>query len=237
MLQLSSPIGSLLHQQSDLRAGSPGYPALADAPASRYPREYRMPPWRVRCASRVFPAVTIEGTFTVGVEDMRSPPVEGTPEPSIGRALVVSTSSCRWNPHLVPAACRQVPMVRGGYRRQKSRCVTPLGLGTDSRWNRLFVQGDATTLPPLEVDAAFMTANVAQVFLSDRDWAATLRAIRRALRPGGWLVFETRDLARRAWERWTPELTRTVVDVSGVGEVESWRRSPRCPANSSRSVR
>ena len=32
---------------------------------------------------RVFPAVTIEGTFTVGVEDMRSPPVEGTPEPSI----------------------------------------------------------------------------------------------------------------------------------------------------------
>ena len=86
------------------------------------------------------------------------------------------------------------------------------------RW----LHGDATTLPPFEVDAAFMTANVAQVFLSDRDWAATLRAIRRALRPGGWLVFETRDPARRAWERWTPELTRTVVDVSGVGEVESW---------------
>ncbi len=86
------------------------------------------------------------------------------------------------------------------------------------RW----LHGDATTLPPFEVDAAFMTANVAQVFLSDGDWAATLRAIRRTLRPGGWLVFETRDPARRAWERWTPELTRTVVDVSGVGEVESW---------------
>ena len=55
------------------------------------------------------------------------------------------------------------------------------------RWLR----GDATTLPPLQVDAAFMTANVAQVFLTDREWSATLRAIRDSLRPGGWLVFET----------------------------------------------
>ena len=82
--------------------------------------------------------------------------------------------------------------------------------------------GDATTLPPLKVDAAFMTANVAQVFLTDDDWAATLRGIRAALRPGGMLVFETRDPARRAWEQWTPELTRTVVDVPDIGVVESW---------------
>ena len=40
------------------------------------------------------------------------------------------------------------------------------------RW----LHGDATTLPPLAVDAAFMTGNVAQVFLTDDDWAATLRA-------------------------------------------------------------
>jgi SAM-dependent methyltransferase len=82
--------------------------------------------------------------------------------------------------------------------------------------------GDATTLPRLGVDAAFMTGNVAQVFLSDDDWARTLRGIKNALRPRGVLVFETRDPARRAWEQWTPELTRTVVDVPGVGLVESW---------------
>jgi SAM-dependent methyltransferase len=82
--------------------------------------------------------------------------------------------------------------------------------------------GDATTLPRLSVDAAFMTANVAQVFLTDDDWSATLRGIRAALRPHGMLVFETRDPARRAWEQWTPELTRTAVDVPGVGVVESW---------------
>ncbi len=86
------------------------------------------------------------------------------------------------------------------------------------RW----LHGDATTLPPLAVDAAFMTGNVAQVFLTDEDWAATLRGARDALRPGGHLVFETRDPAQRAWERWTPDLTRSVIDVPGVGVVEDW---------------
>lgn len=82
--------------------------------------------------------------------------------------------------------------------------------------------GDATTLPSLQVDAAFMTGNVAQVFLTNEEWLATLRGIRRALRPQGRLVFETRDPARRAWEQWTPQLTRTVVDVPDIGPVESW---------------
>ena len=86
------------------------------------------------------------------------------------------------------------------------------------RW----LHGDATTLPPLAVDAAVMTGNVAQVFLTDEDWAATLRGTRDALRPGGHFVFETRDPARRAWERWTPELTRSVLDVPGIGVVEDW---------------
>ena len=86
------------------------------------------------------------------------------------------------------------------------------------RW----LHGDATTLPPLQVDLATMTANVAQVFLTDDAWTTTLRAIRSALVPGGWLVFETRDPARRAWERWVREATTVRVDVPDVGPVESW---------------
>jgi ubiquinone/menaquinone biosynthesis C-methylase UbiE len=86
------------------------------------------------------------------------------------------------------------------------------------RW----VHGDATALPPVQVDAAFMTGNVAQVFLSDDAWTATLHATRRALLPDGWLVFETRVPARRAWEQWTPERTFTAIDVAGLGMVESW---------------
>lgn len=71
-------------------------------------------------------------------------------------------------------------------------------------------------------DLATMTANVAQVFLTDEDWLATLRAIRDCLRPGGHLAFETRNPADRGWERWTQEQSRHVVDVPGQGPVEDW---------------
>ena len=57
------------------------------------------------------------------------------------------------------------------------------------RW----LQADPTVLPPLQVDLAIMTGNVVQVFLTDDEWAATLRSVRLVLRPGGWLVFESRD--------------------------------------------
>jgi ubiquinone/menaquinone biosynthesis C-methylase UbiE len=63
------------------------------------------------------------------------------------------------------------------------------------RW----IDGDATRVPPLQVDPATMTGNVAQAIVGDVDWQETLRGIHMALRPGGHLVFETRDPARQAW--------------------------------------
>jgi len=82
------------------------------------------------------------------------------------------------------------------------------------RW----VLGGAAELPPLQVDLVTMTGNVAQVFLADEDWAAALRAVHAALRPGGRFVFETRRPEREAWREWTPERTRTVVRG-----VETWQ--------------
>ena len=67
-----------------------------------------------------------------------------------------------------------------------------------------------------------MTANVAQVFLTDDDWLATLAAIHTALRPGGRLIFESRDPARRAWEGWTEERTRSTTEIPGIGRVTDW---------------
>jgi SAM-dependent methyltransferase len=86
------------------------------------------------------------------------------------------------------------------------------------RW----VHGYATDLPPLQVDLVTMTANVAQVFLTDAEWAATLRAAHAALRPGGCLVFETRDPAAKAWLEWTRERTYQRTVIPGVGAVQSW---------------
>lgn len=86
------------------------------------------------------------------------------------------------------------------------------------RW----VHGDASAAAGLDVDLVTMTGNVAQVFVDDEEWHATLEAIRAALGLGGRLALETRDPARRAWEEWNRAATWQRVDVPGVGEVESW---------------
>lgn len=86
------------------------------------------------------------------------------------------------------------------------------------RW----IHGDATGLPPLEVDLATMTANVAQAIVEPRDWDGTLRGAFHTLRPGGLLVFETRDPAYRAWEEWNRASSYGVTEIEGVGTVESW---------------
>ena len=86
------------------------------------------------------------------------------------------------------------------------------------RW----VHGDARALGMLGADMAIMTGNVAQVFVTDHEWSTTLNAIHTALRPGGYLVFETRDPASRGWEEWTPEQSRKTIEVAGDGPVEIW---------------
>ena len=67
-----------------------------------------------------------------------------------------------------------------------------------------WLHGDATVLAGrgLDADLAVMTSNVAQVFVDDEDWSATLAATRTALRPGGWLVLETRRPEARDWQHW-----------------------------------
>ncbi len=92
----------------------------------------------------------------------------------------------------------------------------------------MWVHGDATDLIGLDLAAelATMTGNVAQVFVDDEDWFATLAAVHASLRAGGWFVFETRRPEVRDWENWdiaptsvtlpgdrTGVVSRTVTDV------------------------
>lgn len=89
------------------------------------------------------------------------------------------------------------------------------------RW----LHSDAAALPSdLEgrVDLAVMTANVAQAIVEEQDWARTLSVVRRCLRPGGHLVFETRRPERRGWEEWTREQSETVTEVPGHGSIRHW---------------
>jgi SAM-dependent methyltransferase len=86
------------------------------------------------------------------------------------------------------------------------------------RW----VHGYVSHLPAVTVDLATMTGNVAQVFLTDIEWTQVLTAVPAALRPRGWLVFETRDPSRRAWESWTKDQTYLRVAIPQVGLVDTW---------------
>lgn len=89
--------------------------------------------------------------------------------------------------------------------------------GDRVRW----IEGDASRLGAPDVDLAIMSGKVAQFFLSDESWQATLAAVRVALRPGGRLAFESRNPAAREWERWSRHARRT-ADDPGAGRVDTW---------------
>ncbi len=85
------------------------------------------------------------------------------------------------------------------------------------RW----VDGHSNALGTPEADLVVMTGNVAQIFLDDSEWAATLRDIYAALRSGGHLAFESRNPGDRAWERWNRDATYERIN-SPFGPMECW---------------
>lgn len=85
-----------------------------------------------------------------------------------------------------------------------------------------WILGDAMSLHETRIDMAFMTGNVAQVFLSDKEWKENLIAIHHALTPEGHLVFETRVPEKQAWQNWTREKTYQKQNLPKIGTVEAW---------------
>jgi SAM-dependent methyltransferase len=69
-------------------------------------------------------------------------------------------------------------------------------------------------------DLVYMTGHAFQALLTDEDVVAVLANVARHLAPGGRLAFETRNPLARAWESWTPEKTRSVVETSEHGRIE-----------------
>lgn len=82
--------------------------------------------------------------------------------------------------------------------------------------------GTAADVPAESTDLVVMMGHVAQYFVDDDGWVATLGEIRRTLRAGGWLTFETRNPALDWGGRWTEERTRARWPHPAGGEFESW---------------
>ncbi len=83
-----------------------------------------------------------------------------------------------------------------------------------------WVQGDAGQLGTPGADLAIMSGHVAQFILADADWLESLAGVNEALRPGGYLAFETRDPRAQEWKRWTAR-KRIILDTP-YGPIESW---------------
>lgn len=70
-----------------------------------------------------------------------------------------------------------------------------------------WVVGDSSNLQTNRYDAVVMTANVAQVFLTDKSWMQVTSDVYRALRAGGHFIFDTRNPLAKAWEEWAKDLS------------------------------
>jgi len=83
-----------------------------------------------------------------------------------------------------------------------------------------WVQGGAGQLGTPGADLTIMSGHVAQFILKDADWLEALAGVREALRPGGYVAFESRDPRAREWQWWTGG--KRMIPDPIYGRIESW---------------
>ncbi|GAB3529677.1 class I SAM-dependent methyltransferase [Arthrobacter monumenti] len=81
------------------------------------------------------------------------------------------------------------------------------------------LSNDASTL---DFDAVVMTSHVAQFLVADSEWAEVLADLRRALVPGGRLIFDSRDPKDRKWEQWNRKDSSHQIVLPDGTEVDIW---------------
>lgn len=70
-----------------------------------------------------------------------------------------------------------------------------------------WIVGDSSDLQSEAYDVVIMTANVAQVFLSNESWWQVVADAYRALNHGGHFIFDTRNPLAKEWEEWMKDPT------------------------------
>lgn len=87
-----------------------------------------------------------------------------------------------------------------------------------------WIVGDSADLKTNAYDVVIMTANVAQVFLTDNSWQQVIADAYRALKHGGHFIFDTRNPLAKAWIEWQKDMTPDIAKdpVSG-NRLEIWQ--------------
>ncbi|MEK7571251.1 MAG: class I SAM-dependent methyltransferase [Patescibacteria group bacterium] len=103
-----------------------------------------------------------------------------------------------------------------------------------------WIEGDALSLKEYNADLVIMTAHVAQFLIKEDYWRQSLRAIYKALRPGGYLAFESRNPAVQPWntdkkqqkgDGWYKPGFRQKVTDPVAGEIEAWSEITKIDGN------
>ena len=93
----------------------------------------------------------------------------------------------------------------------------------DQAGNISWLVGDSSNLADNMFDVMIMTANVAQVFLTDESWQQVIKDAYRALKPGGHFIFDTRNPLVKVWEAWAQDQTPDLAINEKTGEaLEIW---------------
>ena len=79
--------------------------------------------------------------------------------------------------------------------------------GKDNTQSVSWMIGDSQDLTTNGYDAVIMTANVAQVFISEESWNSVLQDVFTALKTGGHFIFDARNPQAKAWEEWQKDET------------------------------
>lgn len=86
-----------------------------------------------------------------------------------------------------------------------------------------WIVGDSTNLKTSTYETIIMTANVAQVFLTEESWKNVVADAFRALKPGGHFIFDTRNPLAKVWKEWEKDTTPDVATDLVNGEpLEIW---------------
>ncbi|UPK42364.1 class I SAM-dependent methyltransferase [Paenibacillus pabuli] len=89
----------------------------------------------------------------------------------------------------------------------------------DTPGNVNWMVGDSADLQSNTYDAVIMTANVAQVFLTDDSWKQTISDVFRSLKVGGHFIFDTRNPLAKVWKEWEMDKTPDIAKDRLSGDL------------------